>query len=99
MMNAERKRVAIVADSGASVHPKSPEVLVDNVTVIPLEITFFENGRYISLPDSEVSPADFYRRMKESKKLPKTSAAPLGKVIETFAGLSETSDSIACTGD
>ena len=92
-MNPERK-VAVVTDSGASIRPEDRQAKENNVTVIPLDLEFFENGQYVSYSDLEVSSEEFYQRMREGKKLPQTSGAISGRILETFNQLSEKAQSI-----
>lgn len=92
-MRSERE-IAVVTDSGSSIMPDSPEAKKFGVTVVPLEIRFWENGQYVSYPDAAIDPVDFYQRMRTSEKLPQTSGAVPGRLAETFRHLSDQAKSI-----
>jgi DegV family protein with EDD domain len=92
-MNTERK-IAVVTDSGASIRPENGKAQELGVTVVPLEIKFFENGQYVPYKDSDISSEEFYLRMKNSEKLPQTSGAAAGRFSETFNKLSKEENSI-----
>ena len=87
-MNTENK-VAVITDSGASLRPENPEVEKLGVTIVPLEISFYENGEYVARPDLDVSSEEFYERMKSSQKLPKTSGAVVGTLFNNLEKVSE----------
>jgi DegV family protein with EDD domain len=92
----ERDRhVAVVADTGSSLRPDSPEAKELGVTVVPLEIAFWEKGQFIPYADSDISNEDFYRRMMASgKTLPQTSGIITGRLTETFKKLREKAESV-----
>ncbi|MCJ7805036.1 DegV family protein [Patescibacteria group bacterium] len=92
-MNPERK-VAVVTDSGASIRPEDLMAKENNVTIVPLDLKFFENGQYVSYSDLDIDSQEFYRRMREGKKLPQTSGAVPGRILETFRQISEKAQSI-----
>jgi len=89
-----KPRVAVVTDSCCSIRPENKLAQEYEVTVIPVEIKFFENGRFVPYSDFEVTPQEFYQRMRTSKMLPQTSGAIPGKTVETFKKLSEETNSI-----
>jgi DegV family protein with EDD domain len=86
-MNVERP-VAVVTDSGCSIRPKSPEALKLGITIVPLEVRFWEKGQYVPYSDTDISPDDFYHRMRTAQKIPQTSGAVPGRLFETFERLS-----------
>lgn len=92
------KHVAVVTDSGTSMLPKSPEAVNLGVTVVPLEIKFWENtpsgAKFVPYSDADVSTEDFYQRMKSSKKLPETTGALPGNFVKAFRNLRERHESI-----
>ncbi|HJX59535.1 hypothetical protein A2V61_00375 [Candidatus Woesebacteria bacterium RBG_19FT_COMBO_47_8] len=92
-MSPERK-VEVVTDSGSSIRPKDTLARESGVTVVPLDLKFFENDQYVSYSDADVETEEFYRRMREGKKLPQTSGAIPGRIVETFKHLSEKAQSI-----
>ena len=92
-MNQER-RVSVVTDSGCSIRPDSKEAQESGVTIVPLEVSFWENGHDVPYLDTSISPEEFYERMRTSKKLPKTSGVITGRLSETFQNLSHKTQSI-----
>lgn len=92
-MNPERK-VAVVTDTGTSIKPESQEAKELKVTVVPLEIMFYEKGQYVPYSDADITPQEFYQRMREGEKLLQTSGAISGRIRETFTQLSEKAQSI-----
>lgn len=87
-------RVEVVTDSGASIRPEDKEAKEYNITIVPLNITFFEDGQPKSYDDLEFTPGEFYRKMRESKELPQTSGAVIGKIAKIYEELSGKTDSI-----
>ncbi len=92
-MNPEGK-VAVITDSGSSIRPENKEAQLYQVTILPLELKFFENGQYVPYSDFEISPAEFYQRIRNSQRLPQTSGAISGLVYETCLRLSEITNRI-----
>jgi DegV family protein with EDD domain len=88
------RRVAVVTDSGSSMLPKSPEAIRAGVTVIPLEVKFFEGGKYVPYSDADVSTENFYERMRSGEKLPETTGALPGRFVEVYKDLKERVDSV-----
>lgn len=78
--------IAFVTDSGI-IEAKSPEAANLNVAVVPLEVKFWEGGKYVPYSDEFVSTEDFYLRMQSSKKLPETTGALPGRFVEIFGDL------------
>jgi len=87
-MSSERK-VAIVTDSGSSMRPEYDRVKELGVTIIPLDVIFNEEGKHFSYPDLDITPGEFYRRMKSNETLPTTSGAIKGRCIEAYKLLSQ----------
>lgn len=83
------KPVAVVTDSGSSLRPEYPVARELGITVVPLDIKFFIDGQWVSAPDLDFTPAEFYRRMRDSEKLPQTSGAITGRIADVYRGLSE----------
>jgi DegV family protein with EDD domain len=92
-MNCERP-INVVTDSGTSIRPEYPEAKRLGVTIIPLDITFYEGGKEKNRADLELSPEEFYQEMAASEKLPKTSGGIPGRALEVYRKLSEKTDSI-----
>jgi DegV family protein with EDD domain len=92
-MNSER-RVAVVTDSGTSIRPEDSLAKETAVTIVPLDLKFFENGQYVSYSDLDVASSEFYQKMREGEKLPQTSGAIPGRIVEAFKRLSEKTQSI-----
>lgn len=92
--NMTPEKIAVVTDSGASVRPEYPAAQELGITVVPLDIIFDEGGQLVSYPDLDFTPAEFYRRMRESEKPPKTSGAITGRIAAVYQRLSEKTDSV-----
>ena len=92
-MTTERK-VAVVTDSGTSIRPEDPEAEKLGVTIVPLDITFYEEGRQVTYADLDLLPDQFYQKMAASKEFPKTSGAIPGRALEVYKQLSEKTGSI-----
>lgn len=91
-MSIERT-VAVVTDSGSSMRPEDKKVQELGVTIVPLEIRFYENGQYVPYADLNITPEEFYQRMRQSEKLPQTSGAVVGRIAETYKRLSKETNS------
>jgi len=77
-------RPEIVTDSGSSIRNESLLTKEYHVTSAPLNISFCENGEWIPFEDTDLSPEEFYRRMRVSKVLPKTSGTITGKLFNLY---------------
>jgi DegV family protein with EDD domain len=88
------KKPAVVIDSGSSIRPEDKITQELEITILPLDITFSENGKLVTYPDLDLSADEFYQKMAESKQLPTTSGAIPGRALEAYQKLSETTDSI-----
>ncbi|MGB6881987.1 MAG: DegV family protein [Microgenomates group bacterium] len=92
-MSQERK-VAVVTDSGTSIRPEDKLAKEYGVTIVPLEIKFYENGEFVSYADLDITPQEFYDRMRSSEKIPQTSGAVPGRICEIYNKLAKKTDSI-----
>lgn len=82
-MSIENK-VAVITDTGSSIHPDSSLAKELGVTVVPLDIKFYENGEWVSYSDANVSTNDFYTKMHTSDKLPQTSGSIPGTLQKLY---------------
>jgi len=82
-MSIENK-IAVVTDTGCSIHPESVIAKELGVNIVPLDIKFFNNGQWISMPDANISPEDFYSKMRSQEKLPQTSGAIAGRIFHLY---------------
>lgn len=87
-MNIENK-VAVVTDSSCSVLPESPLAKENDVSIVPLDIKFYENGNWYSVEDQKLSAAEFYQKMRSSQKLPQTSGGIPGKLYCLYDSLAK----------
>ena len=86
-------KVAIVTDSIADLPPHVAEEL--EITVIPLIVRF---GTDIYQDGLDLSPDQFYEKLKKSKVLPTTSTPSPGTFASTYDRLAEeTSEIVAIT--
>lgn len=92
-MTPEQK-VAVVTDTCGSIRPEHELAKKYEVVIVPVDVKFFESGRYVSYSDLEITPQEFYQRMRASEKLPQTSGAITGRIVKTFERLSRETDSI-----
>jgi len=90
----KENRVSIVTDSGSSMRESFPEIKERGISILPLEVKFLENGRWVPYLDSELSADEFYRKMAESKTLPQTSGAVTGRAGKLYESLAEKNNSI-----
>lgn len=51
-------RVSVITDTGSSIYPDSPIAKEQGITVVPLDIKFFENGEWNSMSDADITPKD-----------------------------------------
>lgn len=92
-MNIERK-VAVVTDSGASIRPEDSIAKEYGVTILPLDVVFYENDKEVSYSDLDLTPSEFYQKMAASDRLPKTSGAITGRAVRKYEELAESTKSI-----
>jgi DegV family protein with EDD domain len=85
----ERRPVAIVADSSADL----PDSILDRhrIALIPLQVTF-DDTTYADRV--ELSPADFYRRLRASPTLPTTSQPSPGEFVRAFRSAAGEADEV-----
>ena len=81
--------VAIVTDSVADLPPHITEQL--DITVVPLVVRF---NTEIYRDGLDLSPDDFYTKLKTSKSLPVTSVAPPAVFSEAYDKLAEITDKV-----
>jgi DegV family protein with EDD domain len=86
--------VAVVTDSGSSIRPEDKAAKEFGVTILPLDVTFYEEGQPVSYSDLTLDPQEFYQRMSESERLPTTSGAVIGRALEAYRRLTEQTNSI-----
>ncbi len=87
-------KVAVVTDSASSMRPEYPEVQELGVNVLPAEIIFSEGDKLVPCSDFDITPAELYRRMRDSKRIPLTSGGITGVAIETYERLANQTNSI-----
>ena len=85
------RKVAIVTDTTACIPQEQVEKY--GVEVVPIEL-IFEDRAYRDGVD--ISPAEFYERLRQAKKLPTTSGALPGPYIEAYHKASRRVASILC---
>jgi len=81
--------VAIVTDSVADLPPQVAEEL--GITVVPLVVRF---GTDLYRDGLDLSPDQFYHRLKSSKALPATSVPPPGAYADVYDKLAEKTNEI-----
>lgn len=88
-------KVNVFVDGGSSVRKEDELARELDIDIVPLDIKFYENGQWVSYPDSDISPEDFYQRMKQSTKLPQTSGAISGRLAERYQKLPQDSSAVS----
>lgn len=91
-MTPERK-VAVVTDEGCSIRPHDSLAQKYGVAIMPLELSFYQDGVYVPCTDPKMTLPEFYKRLREAKKPPKTSGA-MGSLAESYKSLATQTDSI-----
>jgi DegV family protein with EDD domain len=89
---AKAPSVAVVTDTAASYSPA--EAAAYGISVVPLELKFIENGRVTPCSEADISPDEFYRRMRASDSLPQTSGAVTGRITKMYLELAKRTSSI-----
>lgn len=84
-------KVAVVTDSVANLPPELVERY--SITVIPLLVAF---GQEVFRDGVDMTPAQFYRRLREDKHLPTTSTPSMGDFLTLFHRLAGEVEAIAC---
>jgi len=82
-------KIAIVTDSVANIPPELTEKY--HIQVIPLLIAF---GRAVFRDGVDITPAEFYRRLRESDDLPTTSTPSMGEFRELYRRLGREAEGI-----
>jgi len=83
-------KIAIVTDSTSDISKETADKL--KITVVPLKVIF---GDESFLDDGkEITLGEFYRKMKESEKLPTTTQPTPKDFIETYTGLLKENENI-----
>jgi DegV family protein with EDD domain len=84
-------KVAIITDSVACL----PKELAEEygIEVVPIEVRF---GDEVYRDGVDISPDEFYARLRRAEKLPTTAAALPGPLLETFRKASRRATSILC---
>ncbi|MBN2187572.1 MAG: DegV family protein [Dehalococcoidia bacterium] len=82
-------KVAIVTDSIADLPPSVAEEL--GITVVPLIVRF---GTDVYRDGLDLSPEQFYEKLKKSRVLPGTSAPPPATFANAYDGLAQKTDEI-----
>lgn len=84
-------RIAVVTDSSVCL----PRELVEQygIAVIPL-LLIIEDKEYLDGVD--ITPGEFYAKLKQAKKLPTTSSPSPGQYLEVFQELSQRAEGILC---
>lgn len=85
-MSTENK-VAVITDSGSSIRQESLLANEFGVVSIPLDIKFLENGTWVPYEDTDLTPDEFYTKMRLSNNLPQTSGAIPGKLLKHYEAL------------
>jgi len=89
MAQRPRRRIAVVTDSAACV----PRALAQEleIHVVPLEVTL-EKETYLDGVD--ITPTQFYRRLRESRTPPTTSQPGLGKFAKLYGEVGQQAEGI-----
>lgn len=82
-------QVRILTDSLADIPPEILKAL--DITTVPTVVRF---GSTVYRDRVDLSPSEFYRRLKASAELPSTSQPPIGVFEEIYDRLAETTDQI-----
>jgi len=82
-------KVAVVTDSSADIPPNVADAY--GISVIPLKVLF---GDKVFHDGVDITPRDFYRKLRASKVLPTTSQPSAGDFTEVYRDLSQVAESI-----
>jgi len=83
------KKVALVTDSTACIPPEIARDL--DITVVPIWVLFGEQAYRDGV---DITPDEFYARLKTADPLPHTSSPSLGDYLKVFENLRQEADSI-----
>lgn len=89
MAHRPRRRIAVVTDSVACIPPPLAREL--EIHVVPLEVTL-ERKAYLDGVD--ITPTQFYRRLRESRTPPTTSQPGLGKFAKLYREVGQQAEGI-----
>ncbi len=84
-----KERIAIVADSCADLMPSY--VAEHNITVVPLNVIF---GTEMFKDGVDIKPAEFYKKLAQAEKLPRSSQPSPGEFMEVYEELLKKYDKI-----
>ncbi len=90
-MPRDDRRVRIITDSASDISQKTASEW--DITVLPLTILF---GEEEFLDGIDLSPADFYERLRESRFFPKTSQVSPYTYEQAFRKAKENGESVLC---
>ncbi|HOX96467.1 MAG TPA: DegV family protein [Candidatus Woesebacteria bacterium] len=83
-MSIENK-VTVITDSGCSVRPESSLANEHDLSIVPLDVKFFEKNHWVSYQDNaDLPPASFYEKMRNNAKLPQTSGVITGRLVPLY---------------
>ncbi|MBC7261199.1 MAG: DegV family protein [Chloroflexi bacterium] len=82
-------KVAIITDSSSDIPPDLAQRL--DIRIIPLKILF---GTQVFHDRVDITPQEFYRKLRESKALPTTSQPSAGDFVQVYQEVSQAADSI-----
>ena len=82
------KKVAIVTDTTACIPQEQVEKY--DIEVVPVEFIF---GDKVYRDGIDMSPAEFYARLRQAKRLPITSGSSPGPLLEAYGKAGQSSDS------
>ncbi|GAJ03011.1 unnamed protein product, partial [marine sediment metagenome] len=85
------KKVAIVTDTTACIPQEQVEKY--DIEVVPVEFIF---GEKVYRDGIDMSPTEFYARLRQSKRLPTTSGSLPGPFLEAYGKASQRAASILC---
>jgi DegV family protein with EDD domain len=83
------ERVGVVTDSLSWIPPDLAREL--GIRIVPLHV-FFGDEQYTETVD--ITPQEFYRRLKESKVLPRTSQPSPGEFLDVYRDVAKRADAI-----
>ncbi|MBC7232232.1 MAG: DegV family protein [Chloroflexi bacterium] len=82
-------KAAIITDSSSDIPPDLAQAL--DIRIIPLKILF---GAKVFHDRVDITPHEFYRRLRESKTLPTTSQPSAGDFVQIYQEVSRSAESI-----
>ncbi|MGB9880695.1 MAG: DegV family protein [Anaerolineae bacterium] len=82
-------KVAIITDSSSDIPPDLAQAL--DIRIIPLKILF---GAQVFHDRVDITPQEFYRKLRASRTLPTTSQPSAGDFVQVYQEVSQAADSI-----